>query len=90
MTREQLEEIFNDEDKKTKWNGDNAYQGLQIIAKYFDTKKEDIIQGGGHDIIYSVDLDKIITAGLTEEDANALALLNWMIDDDNDCLACFV
>lgn len=88
MTREQLEDILKN--KKAKWNGDNAIQGLLIINKYFDSTKKTILEGAEHDIIYSVRIEDIIEAGLTEEDANKLAELNWMTDEDNDCLACFV
>jgi len=83
MTKERLIEIF----KKTEsnWNGDNAYKGLQILAKYTDK----LIQGAEHDIIYSEDIDVLIENGLTENDAINLRKLNWMIEDG--CyLACFV
>lgn len=88
ITRERLEQIF--EDKETNWKGDNAFQGLQIIAEYFDIKNKTILAAAGREVIYSVDVDEAIEAGLTEEDANKLAELNWMIDEDFDCLACFV
>ena len=84
MTEERLEEIFEETDSK--WDGDNAFQGLQILAKYTD---KDVVCGAEHDIIYSVDIDKVID-DLTEEDAIQLAKLNWMIDDEFGCFACFV
>jgi hypothetical protein len=84
MEREKLEEIF--EETPSHWDGDNAFQGLQILAKYTD---KDIICGAEHDVIYSVNIDDVIDE-LTEEDAIKLATLNWMIDDDCDCFACFV
>ena len=74
------------EDSNKKWNGDNAYQGLQILSKYTDY----LIQGAEHDIIYSEDLGKLIEMGLTKEDCIKLRDLNWMIDEECDCLACFV
>lgn len=85
MTEERLKEIL--EDDHTDWVGDNAFKGLQIISKYFGPE-ETILCGASHDQIYSVGLDKICKAGITEEDAKSLRLLNWM--DDDDCLACFV
>lgn len=85
MEREELEKIF--EDTESKWDGDNAFQGLIIIRKYFPDK--DIICGADHDIIYSVDVDDMLEAGLSEKDAIALRKLNWMLHD-GDCLACFV
>ena len=84
MTKERLLEIF--EGKNSKWEGDNAYQGLQILGKYTDNP----IQGAGHDIIYSENIDKILEAGLTEDEAEKLALLNWMISEDEDYFSCFV
>ncbi len=82
MTRERLEEIFEEVDSK--WEGDNAFQGLQILSKYTDR----LIEGANHDIIYSCDVDSVIDK-LTEEDAYALRKLNWHIED-NDYFACFV
>ena len=84
MTRERLEEIF--EETPSYWDGDNAFQGLQILAKYTD---KNIVCGANHDIIYSIDIESALDQ-LTEEDAVKLATLNWMIDDDGDCFACFV
>ena len=89
MTEEELIDILKSEDIKTNWTGDNALQGLLIIAKYIDQKKRDLICGAGHDIIYSVDVDEIIKAGITKEDAIELRKLNWMTQDDY-YLACFV
>jgi hypothetical protein len=87
MEREELEKIFDE--TKSSWNGDNAMQGLHVIGKYFDIKKKDILCDAAHDIIYSVEVDEILEAGLTEEDAKTLAKLNWMIDKELNCLACF-
>lgn len=82
MDKEEIKQIFNDVDSK--WEGDNAYQGLQILSKYTDN----LIQGARHDVIWSVDVDEIIELGITKEDVTKLSLLNWMIDEDS--FACFV
>ena len=82
ITQEEIKQIFNDVDSK--WEGDNAFQGLQILSKYTDN----LIQGAGHDVIWSVDVEKIIELGITKEDVTKLSLLNWIIDGDY--LACFV
>ena len=74
------------EDSITKWEGDNAYQGLQILSKYTDN----LITGAGHDIIYSEEVNILLDKGLTEEDARELKKLNWMIHGDDTYLACFV
>lgn len=74
------------ESTKSSWDGDNTYQGAQIIAKY----TTNIFQAAGHDIIYSEDVDVLIEAGITEEDAKDLFKLNWGIDKEYGCLYCFV
>ena len=87
MDRERFEEIMDGDSKLGDYDDDNAFLGLQIIRKYMSKKG---IEGADHDIIYSSDIDKLLEAGLTEEDATELRNLNWMIDDEGDCLACFV
>jgi len=82
MTQDRFEEIFDE--TESKWDGDNAYQGLQIIAKYTDK----LIQGADHDKIYSEEIETLIEKGITEEDVIALRKLNWMEEDGY--LACFV
>lgn len=83
ITREEFQQVFEDVDSK--WEGDNAYQGLQILSKY----TSNLIQGAGHDVIWSIDVDEIIELGITKEDVISLARLNWMIEQDK-YLACFV
>lgn len=83
MTKEEFLKVF--ESEETSWDGDNCYQGLQIIAKY----TKNIVQGAGKDEIWSEDIDNLIEAGITEEDAEKLRLLNWGIQD-GDYLYCFV
>lgn len=88
MTEERFREIMNDDDIKTEFPiEDNALAGLNIIAKYLPLEG---ICGADHDVIYSVDVDEIVNAGITEEDALTLRIINWHIDEDCDCLACFV
>jgi len=87
ITIEQFETIMNDESVESKFpEGDNALVGLNIIAKYLPRKG---IEGAEHDIIYSVDVEEIVEAGITEEDTRRLKELNWMIEEET-CLACFV
>jgi len=85
MDEEKLIEIF--ENTESEFSGDNIFLGLQIIAKYIDPTKKIIVGAAGHDIIYATDVEDIINAGLTIEDAVKLAKLNWMIEED--CLAHF-
>ena len=82
MTHERLEQIF--EETESEWEGDNAFQGLQILSKYTDN----LIQGADHDIIYSCDIGEIVEE-LSEKHAIALAKLNWMLHD-GEYFACFV
>ena len=55
MTKEEIIKIF--ENSKAEWKGDNAFQGLQILSKYFDPEKEELIIRAEHDIFYSVSID---------------------------------
>ena len=84
MTEERFIELMR-KDNCSSWEGDNAYLGLRIIAKYTDK----IVQGANHDILYSEDISKLIEKGITEEEVLELRKLNWMVED-NTYLACFV
>lgn len=88
LTKEELQQIWEEADSK--WDGDNALQGLDILRKYFDPMKTNLIQGADHDVIWSVNIDEALENGLTREDATKLALLNWSLDEDGDCFSCFV
>lgn len=83
MTEERFEEIF--ETTESEWEGDNCFQGLQIIAKYTDN----VVCGAGNDEVWSEDVDNLIEKGITEEDVKSLAKLGWWIEE-NSYLACFV
>ena len=85
MTREELDKIFDNE--YVSWDGDNALQGLKILEKYAN---DDVLCGADHDVIYSIDVDEALENGLTNEDAESLRKMNWMIDEDFDGFACFV
>lgn len=87
ITRERFTELLSDDSGS--WKGDNAFKGLQIIAKYISPEEKTLLVGAGHDTIYSVDVDKLIEAGITEDDATALRQLNWVVEDDS-YLACYV
>ena len=82
----EFEKIFKGDSGK--WDGDNAMQGLKIIEKYFPPDAE-IIQGAGHDVIWSVDAEELVEYGITKEDAEELRRLNWMIEE-GEYMACFV
>lgn len=86
MTKEEFKKIMT-ECVPIAWEGDSALKGLNIIHKYLPDKT--ILVAAEHDIIYSVDVDELIDAGLTDEDANELRALNWGISEF-DSLCCFV
>ena len=88
MTLNKFFKIFKETDSN--WNGDNAYKGLMIIAKYLSPMNHEIIAGADHDVIYSVDVQELIEGGITEEDVEKLARLNWGIDKEDNYLMCFV
>ena len=85
MKKEEFYHIFK-RDNSGRWEGDNALRGLNIVAKYIPN--DIVLEGADHDVIYSVDIDKLIEAGITIKDAEELRELNWMLEDDS--LACFV
>jgi len=65
----------------------NVFLGLKIITKY---RPKNGIEGAEHDKVFSVTIDQILEAGITEDDVVELRKLNWMIDETNTGLACFV
>lgn len=65
---------------------DNALEGLQILNKYTE---DSVLEGANHDVIYSIDIDKTIEGGITEEEVIKLRKLNWMLEDDF-YFVCFV
>lgn len=85
ITEERFLEIMSNDEYGISWEGDNAYQGLQIIAKY----TSNLICGADHDVIWSEDISKLIEKGITEEEVDRLRKLNWMVEDGT-YLACFV
>lgn len=92
VTREQLEEVLNDEEKvnfKTK-NIDYGVKAVALLRERipYDVCKR-IIAGAEHDVVYLCDIEEAIPY-LTEEDLDVLADCNCWIDDDNDSLALFV
>ena len=86
MTREEFTEIMrrNIADIPEECN---VFLGLKIITKYLPKEG---ISGASHDVVYSVTIAQILEAGITEEDAIELRKLNWMTDETNTGLACFV
>ena len=88
MTREKFEELMKGSSNLSSFNGYcNVFLGLKIITKYLPKVG---IEAAEHDIIYSAGVDELLEAGITEEDVTELQKLNWMIDEFEEGLACFV
>ena len=85
MTEERFIEILKG-DSSGVGEGCNALAGLKIIAKYLPKRG---VEGADHDVIYSVGVREIVEAGITEEDAEKLRELNWMVEQ-SEWLACYV
>ena len=84
----EIKKIF----KKTKselhkLEGDKAFLGLQIFSKY---TQKNLIGGADHDIIWSISVEQAIELNVSDEDFVELAKLNWHMDEEGDCFACFV
>lgn len=91
LTMKRIYELFGENsDISSKWKGDNFFQGLQIIAKYIDPMKEDLIVAAEHDMIYSVEGQQLLDAGITDDDLVALAGLNWSFDEEIEQFCCNV
>lgn len=91
ITLERIEELFGDGRVDSEYEGDNFLQGIEILKKYFDISKEDIVRCASHDTIWTPDAEELIERGLTEEDAIKLVKLNWVYDEDDEGgFCCFV
>lgn len=62
--------------------------GLLIISNYIGEKR--LIEAAEHDMIYSVELQELLDAGIRETDIEELRNLGWHVNDEFDCLAKFV
>jgi len=92
MDIDKIQELFNNDEFEDggierDWTGDNAMQGLMIIAKHVDYKNKKIICGAGHDEMYSVGIEDM--PNITEDEVMELVRLNWCLDEDN-YLSCYV
>jgi len=83
MTVKDVEKIFY-EVEEVEWVGDNALQGCNIIAKYV----ENVITGSSRSEIFSVSIEDLLVANVTEVDIVRLSKLNWSLSDGY--LSCFV
>jgi len=91
MTKEQFLEILETEtehekDYKPTKPCDEALRGLNVMAKYI---KGNVIMGADHDVIYSVEVQVLVDAGITEEDVVTIRNSMWW-SEDGDYLQHFV
>lgn len=89
MNEERFLEIMSDDDIDTSpafQMGCNIMRGLKIIEKYIPGAG---IEGASCDIVFSVNIDRLVNAGITEEDAIALRAENWMVEEEA-YMACVV
>jgi len=59
-------------------DGCPIFYGLKIIIKYMPMAG---IAAAEHDVVYSVEADDLVDAGITEDDAIELREHNWFLDD---------
>jgi len=89
VTEARFIQVMNDDDlggQGLSEKGCNAIKGLLIVQKYLPDRG---IEGANHDVIYSVGIEALVEAGITEADVVELRHQNWMLEDDT-FLACFV
>jgi len=78
MTKEKVLELFSSDTFTGRIEGDNTLEGLNILSKYTD---KDVIAAAEHDIIYLVDVDDVLEAGITDEELKRLRALGFMVED---------
>lgn len=78
ISSEVFEELL-DQDYNSDLKGDWVFEGMKILDKYLPN--QNLIEGADHDIIYSVDIDELIEAGITKEDVIMLGKFNWHTQD---------
>jgi len=78
MNIEEVLELFENDTPSIHFEGDETLEGLNILAKY---TKGSVLCGAEHDKIYSVDIEEVLEAGITDEELIRLRGLGFMIDD---------
>jgi len=83
MQYEEFEAIIQENTPFQKIEDNKIFLGLVVMRKYLPHCG---IDAAGHDIVYSADVEKILEAGITKEDAQELNRLGWFIEN-GECLA---
>lgn len=81
MKAEEIIEIMDKYDDFNENEGDDAFNGLTIIAKYV----KEVVCAAEHDVIFSASVEELAEAGITKSDVEKLGQLNWHIDEDCFC-----
>jgi hypothetical protein len=90
ITREEIEKIFEEfEDYTGKEKGDRMIKGLNIMREACPlVEVHSIIQGADHDVFYCIDIDEA-EKYLNADQVRELARLDFIYDEDNDCISHF-
>lgn len=77
---ERFKEIM-EEDTVGSWDrkGCDIFNGLKIISRYIPDAF--LIVAAEHDIIYSVEVQELLDAGIKETDITQLSELNWHVSE---------
>jgi hypothetical protein len=78
MDYERFEELMEEDIPYKDSISDGVIQGILLMRKYVHGTH---IEGADHDVIYSIDIDPLIDAGITEEDVRTLNKMGWHVED---------
>lgn len=88
MDIKRFEELMGGDSDYTKFKEVNRVTvGLNIIAKYLPQFG---IEAAEHDVIYSVDVDKLATTEITQEEVTQLREMGWWISEEFNCLGHYI
>lgn len=79
MNKERFLEIMDENLDSPYEKGCKVVKGLLLVQKYLPYEG---IEGAGHDVIYGTDIEKLVEAGITEEDTKQLNMLGWVVEDE--------
>lgn len=87
MTSEKFAELMEGESDYSKHKDKcRVTAGLMIITKHTGVFG---VEGAEHDIVYSVDVERIAATEITEDEVTTLREMGWFIDEEVDSLAHF-
>ncbi len=83
MELEQFEQIMEADYDYNDRIKDGLIKGILLMRKFCHSAD---IEGADHDIIYSIDCQQLIDAGIVQEDVMRLRLMGWHIQDEYLCM----